>query len=887
MHKLLQRQLAKARRRSGSDQPDMDYLLQLISDSYDEADREHRLAARATELMEQELTALHKTRSDQSRQYFETVLSRIGDGVLFLDAQQQIQGSNQRAEILLDQPLELLQQQSLEELFTPPPTEDQAQTETRIRHNNCPVEVVLSDLQHHGQKESLLIIRDISERVAARDKLKHSKAMFRDFAESSSDWFWETDEKHRIVSLTGFTPVMKRLDQESMIGRSRMELMNNAPAEVFEKHIEDLNAHRPFRDLEYELEGSDEPVLVSVSGKPRFDDEGNFLGYRGTARDITELRKTDEYLTQVENRLRTAIGSINEGIALFDKDDRLVLFNQRNRELYPDLADKLELGVSYSELAHTLVERNALCLPSDPEKWLRHQINKETRYTVLRNTVETRTGRFIRALEYPTPDGGTVGIYSDVTDTQKLQQQLRSEKERAEYANQAKSEFLANMSHEIRTPMNAIIGLSHLALHSADLSPEQQEYLDKIHYSSKQLLGILNDILDFSKIEAGKLTIEPQRFNLSDLVCSANTLLHPLLDKRPITHHWQIAPETPVELFGDLMRINQVLANLIGNAAKFTHEGRITLHISAQPNRSNRERPPYPQAKPIELIIAVEDTGIGIPEDQQHNLFTAFSQADASITRQFGGTGLGLAISKQLCEMMAGDLSVTSEAGAGSCFTVRLQLWSLSDQTFSRDGTDTSLLPHGASHGNAFNQKASLNLTGQELSSTNSRTTAASTSLPTTNINTTATSSPIPQSAPTDTKVATHTAATEPVKHQVLLVEDNHINQMVAGRFMKKIGIGYELAENGAQALEKLEQQSFSVVLMDLQMPVMDGLTATEKIRNDLKLKELPIIAMTANAMQGDRERCLEAGMSDYISKPIDFAELQQKLEQWLPSDQK
>ena len=841
MHKLLQRQLAKARRRAGSDQPDMGYLLQLISDSYDEADREHRLATRATELMEQELTALHKIRSDQSRQYFETILSRIGDGVLFLNAQQHIQGCNQRAEILLDQPLELLQQQGLAELFTSPPDKDQAQTETRIKHNNCPVEVVLSDLQHNGQKESLLIIRDISERVAARDKLKQSKAMFRDFAESSSDWFWETDEKHRIVSLTGFTPVMKRIEPDAMIGRSRMELMNNAPAEVFEKHIEDLNAHRPFRDLEYELEGSDEPVMVSVSGKPRFDDEGNFLGYRGTARDVTERRKTDEYLTQVENRLRTAIGSINEGIALFDKDDRLVLFNQRNRELYPDLADKLELGVSYSELAHTLVERNALILPTTPEKWLQHQINRETRYSVLNNTVETRTGRFVRALEYPTPDGGTVGIYSDVTDTQKLQQQLRSEKERAEYANQAKSEFLANMSHEIRTPMNAIIGLSHLALLSADLSPEQQEYLDKIHYSSKQLLGILNDILDFSKIEAGKLTIEPQRFNLSDLISSANTLLHPLLDKRPIEHHWQIESQTPVELFGDLMRINQVLANLISNAAKFTHEGKITLHISAQPNSNNRERPPYPQAKPIELVIAVEDTGIGIPEDQQQNLFTAFSQADASITRQFGGTGLGLAISKQLCEMMAGDLSVTSEAGAGSCFTIRLQLWSLSEQTFSSDG-------------NAFNQQAGLALKEQSITATKNAAADATTS--------------------------------EPVKHQVLLVEDNHINQMVAGRFMKKIGIGYELAENGAQAIEKLEQQLFSVVLMDLQMPVMDGLTATEKIRNKLQLTELPIIAMTANAMQGDRERCLEAGMSDYLSKPIDFAELQQKLKQWLPGDQ-
>lgn len=858
MHKLLQRQLNKAKRRSGTDQPDMDYLLQLISDSYEEADKEHRLANRAAKLMEEELITLHSAHISHARQYFETVLSMVGDGVLFLDSQQRIQNGNKQAEILLDQPLELLQQHSLESLFVQPPSGDQPQLETQIKHNQCPVELVLSQLRHEGQRESLLIIRDISERVAARDKLRQSKAMFRDFAESSSDWFWETDEKHRLISLTGFTPVMKRLDQQSMIGRSRMELMKNAPSEVFEQHIDDLNAHRPFRDLEYELEGQDEAVLVSVSGKPRFDAEGNFLGYRGTARDITELRKTDEYLTQIENRLRTAIGSINEGIALFDKDDQLVLFNERTKELYPQLADKITTGVTYSELAKTLVERKALILPTDNDTWLKYQIDKKTRYSVHIDTAKTSDGRFIRALEYPTPEGGTVGIYSDVTDTQRLQEQLRQEKERAEFANQAKSEFLANMSHEIRTPMNAIIGLSHLALLSSELSQEQREYLDKIHFSSKQLLGILNDILDFSKIEAGKLSIEPQHFQLSSLITHTDTLLTTLLDKRPIEYQWQIPPDTPTEFFGDLMRINQVLSNLTSNAAKFTRKGHIKIRISCRNispvalDETTQEadhpgrRPPYPKAKPVELIIAVQDTGIGISPRQQATLFTAFTQADASITRQFGGTGLGLAISKQLCQMMQGDLTVSSEAGQGSCFTATLKLWSLSEQDSHRPLSGT------INSNNLMPNPRSIYMPS----------TMPSKSVPTKNAE--------PQQVP------------QPQQSRVLLVEDNHINQMVAGRFLDKIDVRFDLAENGEQAIEKIRHNHYSLILMDLQMPVMDGLTATHKIREELGMIDLPIIAMTANAMQGDKERCLEAGMSDYLSKPIDFARLKEKLDSWL-----
>ncbi|MAC46518.1 MAG: hypothetical protein CMI12_06660, partial [Oceanospirillum sp.] len=597
-----------------------------------------------------------------------------------------------------------------------------------------------------------------------------------------------------------------------------------------------------------------------------------------------------------------------------------------------------------------------------------HQTNRETRFSTKYNIVRTHDDRYIRAMEYPTPEGGTVGIYSDVTDTIQLENNLRAEKEKAEQASQAKSEFLANMSHEIRTPMNAIIGLSHLALQDPQLSADQREYLDKIHHSSNHLLGLLNDILDFSKIEAGKLALHQHGFNFNQLVQQVSTFVQPACKEKLLDFYWDIGPDIPKRLGGDLLRLGQVLTNLAGNAVKFTHQGSVTIRIRAlsqnalalytetetshntlapeeqhQTAASQHNGPETNSLGQMLLKIEVIDTGIGIDPEQQQQLFAPFTQADSSITRHYGGTGLGLAISRQLIELMGGQLKLQSRQDRGSCFSFSLPLTIKSRHSFchypalenvrllqleqsplAQAGLE-KLLRHyqGSLHtidslsytpGSPSPEQDYLLVNWEQLSSTDLhhlKQCLEQWQLPTliySYQNKTTIQAQLPANAPikvlskplTPVELCTQlTSTAEPDKAKagscppqaddtqqncrILLVEDNSINQMVAGRFLQKIGMPFDLAENGQQAIEQLQQRHYDVVLMDLQMPIMDGLTATRQIRQQAQWQQLPIIAMTANAMQGDQERCLESGMSDYIAKPIDFGELQHKLELWLP----
>ncbi|HVW22276.1 MAG TPA: ATP-binding protein [Opitutaceae bacterium] len=390
-------------------------------------------------------------------------------------------------------------------------------------------------------------------------------------------------------------------------------------------------------------------------------------------------------------------------------------------------------------------------------------------------------------------------ILRDITDRKEIEAQFQRAKEQAEAANAAKSRFLAMISHEIRTPMNAVVGFTHL-LQSTPINDEQRQYLDLIAQGGKALLVIIDDVLDYTKITSGRLELEAAPFKVAELASHTYRLLQPRAREKGIGLELTIDPEIPTVVMGDQVRVGQVLTNLVSNALKFTERGGVFIRLGREEAGDGSRF----------LVAEVRDTGIGIAPEAMNRIFQPFSQADNSITRKYGGTGLGLAISKRLCELMGGDLAVSSEVGVGTTFTARMRVARASQLSVAPD----------------------------------------------------------PAPAPAGRRLS------------LLVFEDNRLNQHVIGALLKKSGHSVRFAATGQEGLTILERESFDGVLMDIEMPGMDGYETVRLLRE----REMPagarhhVIAVTAHAMVGMREKCLSAGMDDFLTKPIDPAALREAI---------
>ncbi|WIY26655.1 response regulator [Parasedimentitalea psychrophila] len=682
----------------------------------------------------------------------------------------------------------------------------------------------------------------------------------------------------------------------------------------------------------------------------------------------SDLHVANEKIEVAERRLWHSIQTIQDGFAFFGADSKLIGANTAYLNTFEGL-EEVTPGISYMRILQILTDEGLVNTGQhNPDEWRQMMTARWVSPTPEPVVIRLWNDSYLKLIDQRGHGGDVVSLALDITSSVHYEEELRTSRERAEAANRAKSAFLANMSHEIRTPMNGVVGMAEL-LNDTDLSDEQRLYADTIKNSGEALLVIINDVLDYSKIEADKLVLHSEDFDMERCIHEVVMLLQPTARDKGVAMLVDYDLFLPTRFIGDPGRIRQVLTNLVGNAVKFTKAGHVALRVTGVPGEDGAN---------CAIHVAIEDTGIGIPEDKIQHIFGEFNQVEDERNRQFEGTGLGLAISKRLIELMGGSVWVDSEQGKGSCFGFRVPLpMAEGDQPYTAElptnlrhvlivddlpmncsilqkqmqmlGAEVTTAASGSEALQLMDDTIDLVISDHHmpvmdgvqlatalrqggwrevpflLLSSNSNFARDTT---TQNLIQGVLQKPVlrndlfsklaamgtvvpdnkplatpevatPDTPPPSTAESAASETTEPAPQdpspdssaprlmRILAAEDNKTNQLVFRKMVKDLNIDIRFANNGIEAVEAYNDFSPDLIFMDISMPKMDGKQATSEIRNieGNSGRHVPIVALTAHAMNGDSEGILAAGLDYYLTKPLRKAVIHQQIERHVPDE--
>jgi PAS domain S-box-containing protein len=661
--------------------------------------------------------------------------------------------------------------------------------------------------------------------------------------------YMEIDREGIIRRVNRLECKLRGREESDMLGLHCAELIPEIERERYREQIQrKIEGQRALAtyEREYPLEDG-RTIAVQVHEQLLRNHSGRTSGLRMASIDITERKKVEDAAYQNATELRALFQAVPDLFLRIDKSENVLDAKGGQRQDAFLGAEKF-LGRNLQDL----LPADILAEVRDAQERVRHSNAME----MVEFAIEDRLGEQAYEMRLlPLSWDEWIAVVRNITARKAGEQRLKDNAQELEQKNEElekaltaareatrmKSRFLANMSHEIRTPMNGVLGMTDFLL-GAGLNVEQQEYAEAIKRSADSLLALIDDILDLSRIEAGKLRLDHVDFSLPSVIAETTSLFAAQARAKGVEFVSSVGAGFPEAAVGDPGRLRQVLTNLLGNAIKFTERGQVGLK-SEMVSQTGDE---------IQLMFTVYDTGLGIPLAEQTRLFDTFTQVDESNTRKYGGTGLGLAISKQLVELLRGEIGLESEPGKGSKF------WFTA--TFGKSTRPVAAPP-------------SATIPAATKVEVRVRPTLA----PRATVAKSQTGTAQPAEAPA-------TPASAQKSMRILLAEDNEINQRITLRLLQKLGLAADAVVNGREAVEALEKRKYDLVLMDCQMPDMDGFEATAVIRNrEGGGRHQTICALTANAMDGDRERCLAAGMDDYISKPVGLEKLRNALDRWIP----